>query len=108
MTDSVKTESENVGFFKALFDFSFKSYVTIKFIRVIYGIVMGLVGLGVLLYFFVGVSVGGAAAAMGILAIPAGLLYLIFIRMSLELFAVVFRMGENTERIAGYLDSKNS
>jgi hypothetical protein len=90
------------GFFGALFDFSFKEFVTTKLIKILY--VLGMIGIiiGSLGMIFGGISQGGSAAFMGLIG---GLLFfllaMIWLRVSLELIIVIFRINENVARIAG-------
>jgi hypothetical protein len=90
------------GFFGALFDVSFKHFITLKFIKVIYIIVMVLIGLFALLAFLAVASNGGGGAAILVLLLlaPLALLYLVLARISLEVIAVLFRIGENTAVLA--------
>ena len=84
------------GFFKALFDFSFSTFITPKIVKFAYAISVG--ALGLLWVFMV---IGGFAdnAASGLLALIIGpvliLLYLVFIRMTLEFYVAIVRMSED-------------
>ena len=88
------------GFFKALFDFSFKSFVTIKFAAVIYGIALLLIGIGAL----VGIIAGFitmtqeplAGFAILLLVLLLSPFYLILIRLTLELYVAMIRTAQNT------------
>lgn len=92
---------QHKGFFASLFDFSFTSFITLKFLKVIYAVMVGLIllmGLG----FFLGLaSKGGGGAVLALVVVPiATLAYLMFARMWLEIVAILFRIGENTSILA--------
>jgi hypothetical protein len=95
---------ETKGFFAALFDFGFTSFITLKFLRVIYTILVCLILLTGLIFLVGGLSQGGGTAVLVIIAAPlATLLYLIFVRIYMELIAMFFRIGENTSIMAAAL-----
>jgi hypothetical protein len=84
----------------ALLDFGFKRFITLSIIKIVYMVGMGLIVLCWLGFLAVSFT-QGAAAAIGVLIvgpIVAGL-YLIFLRISLELVVVIFRIGENTSKL---------
>lgn len=92
-------KAEAVGFFKALFDFSFTHFVTPKIVKVVY--VLGTIGI-VIGWVAISISVlnrnAGAGVAVLILgAIPA-VLYLAFFRMMLEFYLSVVRMSEDIHK----------
>jgi len=101
----VKAESR--GFFQALFDFSFSSFITIQFAKFIYIIN---IAIAALIYFFfviagfsgMGEDVGaGFLAGFGILLfgwIPA-LLQIVAVRLGLEGMIAVIRIAQNTAAI---------
>ena len=90
------------GFLASLFDVSFSSLVTTRVIKVLYILSMVLIGLGML------VTIGAAfsnSAATGlvilILSPLIALLYLIYVRVLLELVIAIFRIMEsNVELVA--------
>jgi hypothetical protein len=89
------------GFFGSLFDFGFTQFITLKFIKVIYGIATVLIGLATLLWMVKLIDIGGGYIAVGLIGAPLfGLFYLIFTRIGLEVVAVLFRIGENTASLA--------
>jgi hypothetical protein len=90
------------GFFATLFDFSFTSFVTLKFLKVIYAIAVVVIGLGALIWMFIIGSAGGIFVLIALVAGPlAALIYLISVRITFEVIAVLFRIGENTAVLAG-------
>ena len=88
------------GFFKALFDFSFKSFVTIKFAAVIYGIALLLIGIGVLVgiitAFVTMTQEPLAGLAILVLVLLLSPFYLILVRLTLELYVAMIRTAQNT------------
>ncbi len=91
------TPLEAKSLFTGLFDFGFTTFITLKFLRVIYGLLMILILLLGLAFFFQFASLGGAFVLIALVIVPfATLLYLILARISMELIALFFRIGENT------------
>jgi hypothetical protein len=88
---------EAKGFFASLFDFGFTSFITLKFLSVIYGVVAVLILLTSVVLLVVSLSQGGNYAVLAIVVIPiVALFYLVVTRVSLEIVALFFRIGENT------------
>ena len=91
------------GFFGALFDISFASFITTKIIKVLYVIAMVVAGLIALAYVIAAftASVGLGLLTLVVFAPLAFLLYVIYTRVFLELVMVIFRIMEtNTELVA--------
>ena len=91
------------GFLASLFDVEFKSLITTKVIKVLYILSMIVIGLAALA--FVGAafanSVAGGLIVLLIVAPLMALLYLIYVRVLLEIVIAVFRIMEtNTELVA--------
>ncbi len=84
------------GFIASLFDISFSSFVTPKVIKVVYIVIMVLLGLETLGYIIFGFV---AFHALGILFLPValvlGLISLAIVRMGFELVMIIFRMGDD-------------
>lgn len=92
---------ETKGFFGGLFDFGFTSFITLKFLRVIYALLVVLILLVGLIVLVAGLSQGGGSAVAVIFLAPmATLLYLVFTRVTMEVIALFFRIGENTSVMA--------
>jgi cellulose synthase/poly-beta-1,6-N-acetylglucosamine synthase-like glycosyltransferase len=92
------------GFFAALFDFSLSAYVTLKFLKLLYVVVVIVVGLTTLAFFVGFLAKGGAYVVVAIIAVPiVGLVYLILARIYIELVSVIFRIAENTTIMASAL-----
>lgn len=98
---------ETKGFLGSLFDFSFTSFVTLRFLRVIYALLVVLILLAGLAFFIAGLASGEAAGIAGaFIVVPlATLLYLVFARIYMEIIALFFRIGENTNRMAALMGS---
>jgi Domain of unknown function (DUF4282) len=82
------------GFFAALFDFSFSKFVTPKIVKLVY--VLATIGLGLTyLLFVVGAFSRNAGAGVVVLLVGAvlALVYLAFIRMTLEFYFAIVRMS---------------
>ncbi|MGV8847249.1 DUF4282 domain-containing protein [Tessaracoccus sp.] len=89
--------SDGKGLFAALFDFSFKSFVTPKIIKVVYVVLTVAIGLGILGFIISALTTGEPLAIIGalIFAPLAGLIYLALARMTLELYYAVVRLSED-------------
>jgi len=93
---------ENKGFFASLFDFSFDNFVFPKIIKFLYAlavVVVAIAYLGAIVYGFKLGSMEGLGAV--VLGPIAALFYLIMIRVWMEVAIVLFRIYENTDKIAG-------
>ncbi|PSP36769.1 MAG: hypothetical protein BRC57_00555 [Cyanobacteria bacterium QS_8_48_54] len=93
--------AQKKGFIQSFFDFSFSSFVAVKIAGVLYAI--NIVGAGLFAFsviisrFFQGFFYGiGALIVVPLLY----LMYIVFIRLSLESMVVLFRIAENTARTA--------
>ncbi|GAB3181894.1 hypothetical protein GCM10027060_13670 [Nesterenkonia halophila] len=89
--------AEAKGFFGALFDFSFQSFVTVKFATLIYMVLLVFLALGWLV-----MIIGGFVTDtwVGVLALLLGwipaVIYLILIRVMLEFYIAMIRTSQNT------------
>lgn len=95
------------GFFGTLFDTGFNSFLTTKFIRVLYVVILLLLGLASL-FAIGGLTTGLSQALPGVIAFVVALplalvlflVYAILTRIWLEIVIVIFRMAENLQRMA--------
>ena len=90
------------GFLTSLFDISFSSLITTRVIKVLYVLSMIIIGLFALFFVVAAFSnsVAGGIVVLLVVAPLAGLLYLIYVRVLLELVLVIFRILEtNTELV---------
>ncbi|MBA3619530.1 MAG: DUF4282 domain-containing protein [Actinomycetota bacterium] len=101
---------EAKSFFTGLFDFSFSTFITMKFLRIIYIVVMGVILLAGVLFLISFLFRGGALGVLiGLVFVPlVTLLYLVLARIYLELVALLFRIGDNTAAIATALQAGGS
>lgn len=94
------TDGQGKGFFQALFDLSFREFITTRIVQLLYILGMvaaALVAVGLLV---AGLAQGGAGILMILLAPLYFILSVICIRVWLELVIVIFRISENTEILA--------
>lgn len=93
-------QTDAKGFFGTLFDFEFKSFLTMKFLKIIYAVLLGALLLMGVLYLFFGLSQGGVFAVLTLLFVPVlTLIYVVLLRVGMEAVALFFRIGENTGKL---------
>jgi hypothetical protein len=93
----------NEGFLASLFDMSFSSLVTTRVIKVLYILSMILIGLAALFFVVAAFnnSVGAGLITLVVIAPFISLLYLVYVRVLLEIVIAVFRIMEtNVELVA--------
>ena len=102
------SSDEAKGLLRSLFDFGFTSLITTKIIRFVYALLVVLYSLVALALFFTGLASGSAAGVLfALFVVPLGyLVYLILIRIWLEVLVVVFRIGDDIHaiRLGGGMD----
>jgi len=92
---------ETKGFFASLFDFGFTSFITLKFLRLIYAVLLVLILLTGVVFFVASIAQGGLYILFAIVIVPIlTLIYLVLTRVSMEMVAIFFRIGENTNLMA--------
>lgn len=90
-----------MGFIEDLFDFSFTEFVTSRVVQVLYTLSVIAVGLVSIVLIFALFGQGAGAGLLGLILVPLGaLLVLAYIRVALEFVVVLFRIYDNTCRIA--------
>ena len=89
------------GFLGSLFDVSFSSLITTKVIKVIYVLSMIVIGLTALAFVAAAFSesAGAGVFTLVILAPLAALLYLIYVRVILEVIICIFRIMETNKEL---------
>jgi hypothetical protein len=88
------------GFFASLWDFSFTEFITIRTIRILYGILIALTGIVVLYFIVIGFRTSAAMGILYIILSPfAFFLFVILLRIWLEIVIVIFRIEENTRKL---------
>ena len=97
--DTAHSRQQAGTFLASLFDLKFASFITLKLIRLLYllGMLLGaLTALGAIVAAF------NVNSALGVLALVLSplvfLLVLVYVRVTLELVAILFRIEENTAR----------
>jgi hypothetical protein len=81
---------------RSLFDFSFNSLITTKIIRIFYALFVVILSLGALGFLASGINQGGSIAVVTLIAVPVGyLLYLLFIRLLMELYIIIYKISED-------------
>ncbi len=97
-----------MSFFKALFDFSFQTYVTNKIIKILYVIALVMEALGAVIMLIMGLFQigqparvgGGAGWLLSLIVVPiAFILGVIATRVYFELLIVIFQVAENLRDI---------
>jgi len=98
----------NKGFFGSLFDLSFKEFVTIRIIKVLFVLAIIASGIGALALFIGGIAGGGARAFISIILAPiVFFLYVLLARIWLEVIIVLFRIAENTGKLVEQTKDKD-
>ena len=91
-----------MGFFRALFDFSFTEFVTTRLIRLLYAIGVLLAAVAALGAIVRGFNAGAGAGIVALIVSPLiFLLVVILARVWLEIIIVVFRIAEYLRDMAG-------
>ena len=102
--------NSEVSFFKSLFDFQLRNFITLSVLRFLYALLTILTVLGgaiiMLTGLFSGEGTGLLYVILVILTPPVVLLYLIFTRLCIELLANLQRIGDNTQKMVEQNSSK--
>jgi ABC-type multidrug transport system permease subunit len=89
------------GFFNDLFDIRFTRFVSLRLISIVYILILVVATLVALGAIFTGFALGvGAGIFYLILAALLWVVYVVLARVGLEAFAVLFRIHDDTSRIA--------
>lgn len=84
------------GFFAALFDFSFTTFITPMIVKFVYILATAVIGLLFLVFLFSAFSQSALAGFFVLVLGPVvALIYLAFIRMTLEFYLAVTRMSQD-------------
>ena len=105
MPNSLPSAGAAKGFFAGLFDFTFETFVALKVIKVLYGLFLLILALGILGGFgaaIVSIFQGQVLAGLGVLIVLpiAALIYLVMGRVYFELIIVMFKIAEDADEIA--------
>jgi ABC-type multidrug transport system permease subunit len=89
------------GFFNDLLDVRFTRFVSLRLISVVYVVILVAVSLVALGVVFAGFANGAAAGLFTlVLAVLGWVIYVVLARVALEAFAVLFRIHDDTSRMA--------
>ena len=97
--DPQMQQAADKNFFAALFDFGFSTFVTPMIVKFVY--VLATIGLALGYFIFVVVAFAESAAygvIILLLGAVAALIYLAFIRMTLEFYYAIVRMSQDINR----------
>ena len=95
--------------FKNLFDISFKKFITTTVIKWVYLLAIVLSGVVALVFLMSSLAGGGGQAFAAIVIAPLGfVLYVLWIRICLEVILVLFRVAEGIEKITGVESTKKT
>jgi hypothetical protein len=96
------TQNQPVGVagLGALLDFGFQKFITLSVIKVLYVLGIAAIGLALIAALITAFTQGGAATLAVLIIAPLfALVYLIFLRVWLELVVVIFKIGEHTGKL---------
>jgi membrane protein insertase Oxa1/YidC/SpoIIIJ len=98
------TAHTEMNLISSLFDFKLKHFITMKVLRGLYALFAVLIVIGGSVFFLVGIysltQGDGLTGFVTILAAPLGtILYLIFLRIGVEFYANIYRIGDNTQKM---------
>lgn len=89
------------GFFESLMDTRFDSLITPKLIRFLYIVSMIVLAIGVIIAIVVGFADSAGSGVLALIVAPlAALIYLIVIRLWLELIVVTFKIRDAADEVA--------
>ncbi len=95
------TQGPDRGFFGSLLDTNFNSLITPKLITFLYVVSIIILALGTLAFIIAGFAEKASSGILLLILAPIGaLIYLIVIRLWLELIVVTFKIRDATEETA--------
>ena len=96
------------GVLAALFDFSFKQFITGQIIRILYFLSVLMAALGYLMFVIGSFQVSAGVGAMMMLFVGPimFLVWVIYARVILELMMVIFRISEDVSGVRAFLKQK--
>lgn len=88
-------------FFKALFDFNFSTFITMKLVKPLYIFFVVMIGLASLFFLLTSMMAGGTGILIALIFVP---LYFIFMtvtmRIWMEALVLLFDINDRTEALA--------
>ena len=98
---STVSRAQASGFVNDLFDIRFTRFVSLRLISVVYVVILVAVSLVALALVFYGFANGVAAGLFTlVLAVLGWVIYVVLARVALEAYAVLFRIHDDTNRMA--------
>jgi hypothetical protein len=89
------------GLLSALTDFTFERFVTARLVPVLYALGLVLGAVFAASQIMMAMRLGVLVALMGLVIVPLGfLLFALYLRVGLEIVIVLFRIEQNTARLA--------
>ena len=89
------------GFFAALFDMSFSSFITVRIVQLLYWLSLIGIGLTILILVIALVSRSVGAGVLGLILAPfIFIIWAIFVRVYLETIIVLFKIADNKGEMA--------
>ena len=93
--------SAEKSLFGTLMNFSFTEFVATRFIKFLYGLAIGLGAITALYFVFDGLRSSPAEGVLALILAVIGLfLWVLYVRVLLEMLIAVFRIAEHLARIA--------
>ena len=97
----MSTAPRRPGFLSTLFDATFSRLLTVRLVRVLYLLALVVICTYGFIALFLGIGAGGVTALLSVIGVPSlALLAIGLVRIALEALVVIFRIGEQTERIS--------
>jgi hypothetical protein len=97
--NAVAGQPSSKGFFGALFDFSFSTFITPMIVKAVYILSVIVLGLVWLVWLIAAFSQNAGLGLVVLIIGPIGvIIYLAFIRMTLEFYLAIVRMSEDIHR----------
>ncbi len=95
------------NFFAALFDLSFNELLTIRIIKILYVLAILASAFGALVILASGMASRDVATTLGslILAPVVFVIYVLLARIGLEVIILLFKISENTGKLAGQAEA---
>lgn len=97
----MSTAPHRRGFVSTLFDATFSHLLGLRLIRLLYMVALLSIGTYGFIAMFLGISQGGMAALLSVFVVPfLALLAIALVRAVFEVLVTIFRIGEQTQRMA--------
>lgn len=102
-----QNQAQSKSFFSALFDLDFKTFVTMRVLKVLYVLCIVFIGIASVGYIIGGLASGRSTiAVLALVFVPiAALISIIYVRLMFESTALFFRIGKNTEYLRDFVNA---